>query len=555
MTASNDPDPRRERTYPILSQAQLEAVRPFGTVREVAPDQMLFDVGDQLADFIVILTGRLRITHLGRRGEQEITTHGAGEFSGEIDMFSNRRSLVRATVTEAGRMLFVPSHGFWRLIARHGDIAEVVTRAFILRRTGLIERRQGDIIVLGSRRGAGTLPIESFLTRNGHPYQPVDPETDPDGPAIMDKFSIAAADLPAVVCRGETVLKKPTPRAIADCLGLSEPRERIGVYDLAVVGGGPSGLAAAVYAASEGLRVIVIEGEAPGGQAGTSSMIENYLGFPTGISGQALAGRALIQAQKFGTDVTTPRQTRSLDCGRRPFALQLDDGETIRGRAVVVASGAEYRRLGLDRERELQGAGVYYGATYVEAALCEGEEVAVVGGANSAGQAAVFLSERTRHVHMLVRGDGLADSMSRYLIDRIESAGRITLHRHTEVVGLEGAARLEGLRWRNNQTGATEERPIRHLFVMIGATPNTAWLDSQLALDEKGFIKTGGDLTGAVLAGTNWDRDRRPFLMETSRPGIFAVGDVRSGSVKRVASAVGEGSVAVQHLHNALREA
>ncbi|MCM2523600.1 MULTISPECIES: cyclic nucleotide-binding domain-containing thioredoxin-disulfide reductase [Stenotrophomonas] len=554
MTNSTDPwTRRRAQAFPTLTQAQLEAVRAFGTVHDVEAHEVLFDVGEQHAEFIVVLSGKLRISHLGWEGEQEITAHGPGEFSGEIDMFSNRRSLVRGTVIEAGQMLFIAREGFWRLIARHADIAEVVTRAFILRRTALIENQQGNVIVVGSSHTGGALPIRSFLTGNGHPYRYVDVDSDASAETFLRELGIARADLPAVVCRGE-LMKRPSPRAIADCLGLSEPREAVEVYDVAVVGGGPAGLAAAVYAASEGVRVIVIEGTAPGGQAGTSSKIENYLGFPTGISGQALAGRGLTQAQKFGADVVTPRSACSLDCRQRPFTLGLDDGEAIKTRTVVIASGAEYRRLGLDNEHDCQGAGIYYGATHVEASLCEDEEVAVVGGGNSAGQAAVFLSNRARHVHMLVRGQGLADSMSSYLINRIEPSDNITLHRHTEVAGLIGNGALESLLWRNNQTGETEERPIRHLFVMIGATPNTGWLGGCLALDDAGFIKTGGDLASEDLSHAGWARDRRPFLMETDRPGVFAVGDVRSGSVKRVASAVGEGSIAVQYLHSILGE-
>lgn len=555
MKSSTDPYARRAQIFPVLSAGQLECLKRLGSLRRIEPGEVLFDFGDRLRDFIIIVSGKLRVTVATCKSEEEIVVHGPGEFTGEIDMFSNRRSIVRGTVIEAGDILFIPHDGFRRLVAQHPDLAELVTRAFILRRVGLIEHQQGDVIVLGANHAGGTHAINRFLSRNGHPYRYVNVETDTNAPEILRAFNLSPADLPAVVIRGSQLLTRPTLRAIADELGLSEPREALDVYDLAIVGSGPAGLAAAVYGASEGLRVIVIEGEAPGGQAGTSSKIENYPGFPTGISGHALAGRALTQAQKFGADVITPRVVQGLDCRQWPFVLDMGSDAPIRARSIVVACGAEYRRLGLERETDYEGAGIYYGATFVEASLCTGQDVVVVGGANSAGQAAIFLSGLTRHVHMLIRGSGLKDSMSHYLIERIGARNNITLHTHTELIRLSGNTALESLVWRNNRTGETPKQSIQHLFVMIGAQPNTRWLNGCVQLDGKRFIKTGNDLSRDDLATAGWNRERSPLLMETSQAGIFAVGDVRSGSVKRVASAIGEGSIAVQSVHAFLNEA
>jgi len=363
---------------------------------------------------------------------------------------------------------------------------------------------------------------------------------------VLDHFQIGVADIPVLICRDELVLRNPSNAEAAACFGLNAGIDEASVYDLIVVGAGPSGLAAAVYGASEGLNVLVVEGSAPGGQAGSSSRIENYLGFPMGISGQDLAGRAFVQAEKFGAHVLIARSARALACQRPPYAIRLDDDALVQGRSIIIATGVQYRRLDLPKLTELEGVGVYYGATALEAQVCRGEDVAIVGGGNSAGQAALYLSQFARHVHLVVRGPGLADSMSRYLISRIDACADITLRTWTRVEALEGDSHLEKLRWSNQQSGESEERNIRHLFLMTGANPNTDWLQGCLALDEKQFIRTGTEL------GDTWPLRRSPYLLESSLPGVFAVGDIRSGSIKRVASAVGEGSMAVQFVHKFL---
>ena len=406
----------------------------------------------------------------------------------------------------------------------------------------------------GRRHSPGTLRIKEFLTRNGHPYAYLDLDRDPDVQGLLDRFQVATSDVPVLICRGTVVLRNPSNQQIADCLGFNDAIDPAQLRDVVIIGAGPSGLAAAVYGASEGLNVLVLESNSPGGQAGLSSKIENYLGFPTGISGQDLAGRAYMQAQKFGAQIMIAKGATQLACDRRPYAIHIDNGPTIQTRAVIIATGAEYRRLSIDNPAQFEGAGVYYGATFVEAQVCGGDEVIVVGGGNSAGQAAVFLSQTARRVQMLVRSRGLADSMSRYLIRRIEETPSIILRTHTEIVALEGNDQLERVRWRNNQTGEVETHSINHVFVMTGAAPNTRWLDGCVALDANGFIKTGQDLSQEDLAAARWPFARPPHLLETSLPGVFAVGDVRAGNIKRVASAVGEGAIAVAFVHKVLDE-
>jgi thioredoxin reductase (NADPH) len=426
-------------------------------------------------------------------------------------------------------------------------------RAFILRRVELIAAGVGDIVLIGSTHSAGTLRIKEFLTRNAHPYSYIDLERDPDVQNLLDSFQISTSEIPVLICRGELVLRNPDNQQIADCLGFNESIDQTHVRDLVVIGAGPSGLAAAVYGASEGLDVVVLETSSPGGQAGSSSKIENYLGFPTGISGQDLAGRAYLQAQKFGAKMLVARATR-LVCDHKPYVVEVENGARILARTILIATGAQYRRLPLENLSRFEGAGVYYGATFVEAQLCGGEDVIVIGGGNSAGQAAVFLAQTTKSVQMLVRSASLAASMSRYLIRRIEESPNIIVRPHTEIVALEGDNHLDSVIWRNGQTGQTEKHKIRHLFVMTGADPNTSWLNDCMMLDAKGFIKTGPDLSPENLSAAGWSLSRQPYLLETSLAGVFAAGDVRGGSIKRVASAVGEGSTAISFVNKVLQE-
>jgi thioredoxin reductase (NADPH) len=407
---------------------------------------------------------------------------------------------------------------------------------------------------LAQRICAGTLSVREFLTRNGHPFHYIDLDRDADAQDLLDRFHVTAADVPVLICRGDTVLRNPGNQQIADCLGFNDAIDRTSVRDLVIVGAGPAGLAAAVYGASEGLDVLVLESNLPGGQAGSSSRIENYLGFPAGISGLDLTGRAYAQAQKFGAQVMVTTGAAKLACVKLPYALQLEDGGRINARAMIIASGARYRKPSIANVSQFEGAGVYYSASRMESQLCAGDEVAVVGGGNSAGQAAVFLAETAKHVHLLVRKDGLADTMSRYLARRIEEHPAITLRTRTELVALDGGRHLDRIRWLDSGTGVVETHDIRHVFVMTGAVPNTGWLDGCVALDGRGFIKTGPDLSLEDLTTGGWPLARSPYLLETNRPGVFAVGDVRGGNIKRVASAVGEGSIAVAFVHQVLHQ-
>jgi thioredoxin reductase (NADPH) len=418
----------------------------------------------------------------------------------------------------------------------------------------MIDEHVGDAILVGSQHSPDMLRIREFLTRNDHPYSVLDVDHDANAQIVLDHFQVAVEETPVLICREKDVLRNPANREIATCLGFNASTQAQDVCDLLIVGAGPSGLAAGVYGASEGLETLIIESSAPGGQAGSSSKIENYLGFPMGISGHDLASNARAQVEKFGAKIMIAQSASHLSCSRRPFAIGLDASTEIHSRAIIIATGAEYRKLSIEEASRFDGIGVYYSATQMEATLCEGEEVIVVGGGNSAGQAAVFLAQTARRVHMLVRADGLAETMSRYLIARIEQHDRIDLRVRTEITALHGSDHLGQVTWRDAAAGAAETRPIRHVFVMAGAIPNTTWLNGCLALDEKGFIKTGPDLTREELERAHWPLARAPYLLETNHPGIFAVGDVRSGNMKRVASAVGEGAMAVAFVHRVLAE-
>lgn len=516
--------------------------------------EVLVDAGEQSTRFFVVTAGEVHLIRQSGEGTKVVAVFGPGQFTGEINILSGRRGFVQIRASSAGEVIEVDHENLLALVQTDSELSDILMRAFILRRVELIARGFGDVVLLGSNHNAATLRIKEFLTRNGHPYSFVDLERDEDVQELLDHFHVNEAEVPVLICRGETVLRSPTNQEIADCLGFNETIDQTQVRDLVIVGAGPAGLAAAVYAASEGLDVLVVESNSPGGQAASSSKIENYLGFPTGISGQELAARAYTQAQKFGAQVMIARGAKRLSCERTPYALEADGGQRVPARTVIIATGAAYRRLSLENISQFEGTGVYYGATPMEAQLCVGDEVIVVGGGNSAGQAATFLAKNARRVHVLVRSTGLAESMSRYLIRRLEESPAIDLRTQTEIVALEGEGHLERVRWRDNRTGKIETHNVKHVFVMTGAVPNTGWLYGCVVLDAKGFIKTGADLSPEDLAQARWPLARAPHLLETSLPGVFAVGDVRSGNLKRVAAAVGEGSIAVSLVHLALHE-
>jgi thioredoxin reductase (NADPH) len=543
-----------ERMFPTLTPAQIERIAVHGCVRATRPGEVLVEAGAQGVPFFVVTKGQVDIVLPSGATETLVAVHGPGQFTGEVNMLSGRPALVRARVSEAGRVIELDREQFLALVQTDSELSERIMRAFILRRVELIARGFGDVVLVGSNHCSGTLRVKEFLTRNGHPYSYIDLDQDADVQVLLDRFHVTMSDVPVVICRGEVVLRNPTNQQIADCLGFNDAIDQTQIRDVVIVGAGPAGLAAAVYAASEGLDVLVLETNAPGGQAGSSSKIENYLGFPTGISGQALAGRAYTQAQKFGAQVVIAKGGKQLACERKPYAIEIEGSGRVPARTIIIATGAAYRKPSLGNLSQFEGAGVYYGATFMEAQLCRGEEVVVVGGGNSAGQAAVFLAQTAKRVHVLVRSNGLAESMSRYLIRRIEQNPAIVLRTNTEIVALEGSDHLEKVSWRDARTGDIENHAIRHIFLMTGAVPSTQWLDGCVALDPNGFIKTGPDLSQDDLVAAHWPLARAPLLLETSLPGVFAVGDVRCGNIKRVASAVGEGSIAISFVHRLLHE-
>ena len=541
--------------FPALTREQVERVREFGRARKVEHGEILFEPGDSAIPFFVLISGSMEIVQPGDEGERPIATHDRpGEFTGEMAMLSGQQSLVRGRVTEPGEFLEIDADAFRSLVSRDAEISEILMRAFILRRLELIRKGLGNVILLGSRHSARTLELREFLTRNSHPYTDVDLDSDTESQQLLDRFQVKASEVPVVICHGRHVLRSPSIQELANCLGLNAGVDSRQVRDVIVAGAGPAGLAAAVYAASEGLDVLVIETRAPGGQAGCSSKIENYLGFPTGISGAELAARAKAQAQKFGAGFMIARSIARLSGSGPPYEIELDFGEKLLARAIVIATGAQYNRLDLENLEEFEGKGVYYAATFMESQLCGGEQVAVVGGGNSAGQAAVFLSQNAPKVHMLVRSGELKSTMSRYLIQRIVENPRIELHFRTEITALAGNAHLERVTWHDNQAGESSTRDLRHVFVMTGASPCTSWLRGTVALDAKGFVLTGRDLDTPPDGVAVWPLERRRQMLETSLPRVFAVGDVRAGNVKRVASAVGEGAIAISMVHRVLDE-
>jgi thioredoxin reductase (NADPH) len=547
------------RAFPTLTAEQIDRIRPLGRVRQVRAGDVLFQPGDVGVPFYVMLSGRMEIVQPlpEFEGERMIAVHDPGEFTGEMTMISGQRCLVIGRVTEDGEFLEVSNENLRTVVARDAELSEILMRSFILRRMELIRHGWGNLAVFGSQHSARTLEIREFLTRNAYPHNYIDLDRDQTSQALLDRFAVKPNEVPVVVCNsGRNMLRSPSVRELAACLGFSVSNGGDEIRDVVVIGAGPAGLAAAVYAASEGLNVLVIETTSPGGQAASSSKIENYLGFPTGVSGQELAGRAASQALKFGAHMMIARSVLGLNCGRRPYRVTLDGGEEVAARTIVIATGAQYNKLALPNLARFEGNGVYYGATHMESQLCVSEDVAVVGGGNSAGQAATFLAQTAHRVYMAVRAGGLSSTMSRYLIQRLDENPKVELHFHTEITGLAGAEHLESVTWKDRETGAESERAIRHLFLMTGASPRTEWLKGCLALDARGFILTGRELegAGAVEGNPRWPLDRAPEMLETSMPGVFAVGDVRAGNVKRVASAVGEGAISIHFVHRALAE-
>ncbi|HKR28981.1 MAG TPA: FAD-dependent oxidoreductase [Terriglobales bacterium] len=545
---------RADQIFPTLTASQLRRIASHGRARSVRSGEVLVERGDKNIPIFVVVSGELETVRPSGAQETLIAIVPPGQFTGEVNTLSGRRALNRIRGRQASEVVEVSRQDVLALVQNDAQLSQILMRAFILRRAELFAQGLGDVTVVGSGHSADTLRIKEFLARNGHPYAYVDLDRDADVQAFLDHFHVSVSDIPVAICRGETVLRNPSNKELADCLGFNEAVDHVQVRDLVIVGAGPAGLAAAVYGASEGLDVLVLETYSPGGQAGSSSRIENYLGFPSGISGNNLASRAYTQAQKFGAQMLLSEATR-LGCERKPYAVEIENGEPISAaRAIVIATGAQYRKLAVDNLSQFEGAGVYYGATFVEAQLCKDDEVIVIGGGNSAGQAAVFLAETSKHVFLLVRSDSLESSMSRYLIRRIEETPKIDVLSHTEIIALEGTDRLERVMWRNSDSGTSEERNIGHVFVMTGAVPNTGWLQGCVVLDGTGFIKTGSNLSAEELTAAKWPLARRPHLLETSLPGIFAAGDVRSGNVKRVASSVGEGSIVISFVHQLLRE-
>src|SRR6266850_2369207 len=506
---------RWDQAFPRLTPAQIARLEGRGKRSRTRPAEVLVEPGERHPGLFVILSGSVEVVRPGLAGEELIVVHMPGQFSGEMSSLRGLGSVVRARVREDGEILAIDDENLRAILQADAELSEILMRAFILRRVGLIASQSGDVILIGSRHSAGTLRLQQFLTRNAFPYVSIDVEKDPSAQALLDRFHVSVDDIPVVLCRGEKMLKNPGNEEIAACLGMNPQIDDAKVRDLVVIGAGPAGLAAAVYGASEGLDVLVL-------------------------------------AQKFGAEVTIASSAVRLRCEQRPYEIDLSNRHVVRARTIVVATGAEYRRLALENLDRFQGVGVYYAATPVEARLCKAEEIIVVGGGNSAGQAAVFLAGGCRHVHMLVRSGGLSDSMSRYLIRRIEQSPNITLHVRTQISALEGDERLERVTWRSG--GESETREIKHVFLMTGAVPNTRWLQGCIALDDKGFVRTGSDLHADDLVPAQWAHARAPHLFETNWPGIFAVGDVRCGSTKRVAAAVGEGSACVQLVHRVLHE-
>jgi len=541
--------------FPVLTPAQIGRVRPYGVVRTVQDGEILFEAGDLGIPCFVVLSGKLDMVITSLSGEHIFATHGPGNFSGDMVLISGAGSMARGRVAEPGEFLEVTANALRSLIAIDVELSDIFMRAFIHRRLALIAGDMGNVVILGSRHSADTLRLREFLTRNGQPHAYVDLDSDTTAQELLDRFNVEIDEIPIVICSGKAVQRNPTTQQLAQCLGLSGKVDESHILDVAIVGAGPAGLAAAVYAASEGLETVVIEADLPGGQAGSSSKIENYLGFPMGVSGLELTRRGVVQAEKFGAQMMVGERVVKFQCDQRPYRLSLENGDILQARSIIIAAGAQYNTPKVANLKKFEGNGIYYAATFMESQLCGGDEVVVIGGGNSAGQAAVYLAETAYKVYMLVRGKTLSETMSRYLTQRITTHPVIELHLETELVSLEGESHLERVTWFDRSSGEKSTREIRHVFVMAGASPRSDWLRGCVALDQQGFVLTGRDLD-PILPDTprKWPLDRPPQMLETSLPAVFAVGDIRSGNVKRVASAVGEGAISIHLVHRALVE-
>jgi thioredoxin reductase (NADPH) len=543
---------RSAQMFPRLTPVQITRISAHARRVSTQKGQVLSEPGDH-PPMYVVLSGSIEIIQPTLSGETLIVLHTPGSFSGDVGTLRAISSVVRMRVREAGEALVIDDERLRAIVQTDSELSELFMRAYILRRVALMTSQSSDVILLGSTHSSGTLRLQQFLTRNSYPFVNLDIDSNDSVRELLERFHVTVADVPVVVCRASIVLKNPSNEEVAAILGMNQQIDDDRVRDVIVVGAGPAGLAAGVYAASEGLDVLVLETGTPGGQAGSSSKIENYLGFPTGISGLALAARALIQAQKFGAEIRTAYPVMSLQCDQRPYAIQFANGHAARARSIIIATGAEYRQLSLDNASRFLDAGIYYAATSTEARRCGTGEAIVVGGGNSAGQAAVFLAGTCKVLHLLVRADDLTATMSQYLIRRIEEMPNIRLHVRTEITALEGEQQLARVTWKTAGCAA-ETHDIGHVFLMMGALPCTGWVNSCVALNDKGFVRTGADLRAEDLAPSRWHQRHQPEFFETNIPGIFAVGDVRCGSVKRVAAAVGEGSACIQQVHRVLSE-
>jgi len=544
---------RREQMFPDLTPDEISRLQRFGEVKTWHPGELLFEAGKPRAGMMVLLRGRVAVTRKNAMSpELGVVENGPGQFMAEVGQLSGRPSLVDGRALEVVEALTIDSASLRALVIAEAELGERIMRALILRRVGLIETGAGGPVLIGAPGDAGLVRLQGFLSRNGHPYTVMDPALEQPAQDMVKLHAPRADEMPLVVCPDGAVLKCPTEQQLAHRLGMYPNLDAEHVYDIAIVGAGPAGLATAVYAASEGLSVLVLDTRVIGGQAGASSRIENYLGFPTGISGQALAGRAYVQAQKFGADVAVPVGVKQLDCSGSPLTMNLDCGSRVMTRTVVIASGARYRRPEIPDLEQYEGRGVYYWASRIEANLCRQEDVVLVGGGNSAGQAVVFLASHATHVHLLIRGNDLNKNMSRYLVDRIGSLPNVTLHIETEITAIEGGADgISGVRWRDRRNGNEVTKPISRVFLFVGADPNTHWLAGcGVKVNDKGFVCTGIDLApDEYVRSDRAQEGRHPLPLETSVSGVFAIGDVRANSTKRVAAAVGEGAAVVAQVH------